>query len=250
MDADVVRAANLLGDAHQILVFTGAGVSTESGIPDFRGPSGVWRKVDPAEFTIDRYVSSPETRRRSWQMRQGSGILEASPNRAHEAIVQLWNRGQLAGCVTQNIDGLHQSAGLPAEAVVELHGNAHHSHCLTCGSSWPTAEIVDRVESGDTDPHCECGGIIKVAVISFGEAMPRPAMERAYEMVDGCDAVVAAGSTLSVYPAASIPIQAKRRGVPYVIVNQGPTDQDLEADMRVEGSVGEVLPELVAALNE
>lgn len=250
MEADVERAASLLSEARQILVFTGAGVSTESGIPDFRGPDGVWTKVDPAEFTFDKYVSNSETRRRSWQMRQGSGILEAAPNRAHWAIVELWSQGRLVGCVTQNIDGLHQSSGLPAKAVVELHGNAHRARCLACDSSWPTTEILARVESGDSDPHCECGGIIKVAVISFGEAMPVSEMDRANEMAERCDAVISAGSTLTVYPAAYIPIEAKRRGAPYVIVNLGPTDQDFEADVRVEGSVGEVLPELVAALRE
>jgi len=250
MEANVDGAADLLREATQILVFTGAGLSTESGIPDFRGPNGVWTKVDPAEFTFDRYLSNSETRRRSWQMRQGSDILDAAPNRAHEAIVELWDHGRLVGCVTQNIDGLHQSAGLPAEAVVELHGNAHRSNCLSCDSSWPTNEMMARVASGDADPHCECGGIIKVAVISFGEAMPVSEMDRAYEMAERCDAVISAGSTLSVYPAAYIPLEAKRRGIPYVIVNLGPTDQDLEADVRVEGSVGDVLPELVAALSE
>lgn len=250
MEAVVERAATLLSSARNILVFTGAGVSTESGIPDFRGPNGVWKKVDPADFTFDKYISNPDTRRRSWQMRQGSGILDAAPNRAHLAIADLWRQGRLLGCVTQNIDGLHQAAGLPPEAVVELHGNAHRSRCLACGSSWPTTEIVERVEVGDADPHCDCGGIIKVAVISFGEAMPLTEVDRAYEMAEGCDAVVAAGSTLSVYPAAYIPLEAKRRGAPYLIVNLGATDQDYEADVRVEGPVGKILPELVAALTE
>lgn len=248
MDPKLKRAAQALRSATRLLIFTGAGISTESGIPDFRGPNGVWTKVDPSEFTFDRYVSRPETRRKSWAMRGESGLMEAEPNKAHLALAELWASGRMIGCVTQNIDGLHQRSGLPDEAVVELHGTVHKAHCLECGREWPTAEVLERVDAGDDDPHCGCGGIIKVATISFGQAMPAREMERAYEMAMSCDAVVAVGSTLSVYPAAYITMEAQNRGVPYVIVNLGETDQDHLADFRIEGRAGTVLPLLIRSI--
>lgn len=242
-------AIELLADKERILAFTGAGISTESGIADFRGPNGIWTRVDPSEFTYDKYVTRPETRRRSWKMRTESGIFSAQPNAAHRALVELWLAGKLHGCVTQNIDGLHQRAGLPDEAVVELHGNVHRTRCLECEASWPTATVIARLEAGEEDPPCpECGGIIKVAVISFGEMMPARELERAAAMAQTCDAVVAVGSTLSVYPAAYVPLDAKDAGADYVIVNQGPTEQDRFADVRLEGAAGALLPDLVRPL--
>ena len=157
------RAIELLRGKERLLAFTGAGISTESGIPDFRGPQGVWKKVDPSEFTFDKYVNNAETRVRSWEMRKQSGVLDAQPNTAHRALVDLWVSGLLSGVVTQNIDGLHQAAGLPAEAVVELHGNVQRVECLECEAGWPTEVVMARVDAGEADPHCpECGGIIKV----------------------------------------------------------------------------------------
>lgn len=221
-------------------------MSTASGIPDFRGPDGVWTKIDPAEFTLDRYMASADTRRRSWAMRKASTVLDAQPNAAHAAIVELWQRDRLEACVTQNIDGLHGAAGLPPESVVELHGNAHSCRCLDCDMTWTTSEIIQRVEEGDDDPHCEaCGGIIKAAVISFGEQMPFDAMDRAYEAAARCDGVVSAGSTLGVYPAADVPMQAAARGVPYIVINRGETMHDAIADVLIDGDVTEILPELV-----
>lgn len=248
MDLELQRAAEALREASRLLIFTGAGISTESGIPDFRGPNGVWTKVDPSEFTIDRYISRPETRRKAWSMRRDSGVMKAEPNEAHLALAELWTSGRMIGCVTQNIDGLHQRAGLPDEAVVELHGTVHKASCLNCGREWPTTEILERVDAGDDDPHCDCGGIIKVATISFGQAMPAAEMDRAYQMALSCDAAVAVGSTLSVYPAAYITMEAQVRGVPYVIVNLGRTDQDHLADFRIEGKAGEVLPLLIRSI--
>jgi NAD-dependent deacetylase len=247
----IEQGIELLREAKAILAFTGAGISTESGIPDFRGPDGVWTKVDPAEFTYDRYVTRRETRVASWQMRFGAGILDARPNPAHRALADLWRAGRLIGCVTQNIDGLHAAAGLPAEAVVEVHGNARTTRCLDCGRSWPTTEIAARVHGGDEDPHCQkCGGILKVTVISFGEAMPVHEMDRAFAMAAEADAVLAVGSTLSVYPAAYVPLEARDRGVPYLIVNKGRTEHDRIADVKVEAAAGEALPRLAAALLE
>lgn len=249
MPPPLAQAIDLLIDKRRILAFTGAGISTESGIPDFRGPDGVWKRVDPSEFTYDKYVSQPETRRRSWKMRTDSGIYTAQPNAAHRALAELWTSDLLIGCVTQNIDGLQQRAGLPDAAVVELHGNVRRTRCLECGESWPTEVVLARLDAGEEDPPCsECGGILKVAVISFGEMMPVDEMERAAEMAQNCDAVLAVGSTLSVYPAAYVPLDAKEAGAGYVIVNQGPTEQDHIADVRIEGAAGEILPDLVRPL--
>lgn len=247
---DIIEEAIIsLRERSRFLVFTGAGISTESGIPDFRGPDGVWTKIDPDEFTYDRFVTRGSTRVASWQRAMANRRHEAEPNRGHRAVVSLWEAGRLVGCVTQNVDGLHQAAGLPGEAVVELHGNATTASCLSCRRSWATAEIVARVREGESDPACrECGGIIKVDVISFGQAMPENEVSRASEMALTCDAVIAVGSTLSVYPAAWIPLDARDNGALYVIVNQGPTEQDREAHIRLEGRAGELLPELVAGI--
>ena len=251
MHPSIHAAAAVLRGRERILVFTGAGISTESGIPDFRGPDGVWKRVDPAEFTIDRYLSNAETRRRSWEMRFFSGVLDAGPNAAHHAVTGFWAQHRMIGCVTQNIDGLHQAAGLPAEAVIELHGNARLTRCVRCNAAWPTEDIRIRFEGGDTDPHCEhCGGILKVDVVMFGEMLPDRAMRRAMEWADSTDAVLAIGSTLSVYPAAMVPLAAVRAGAPLVIVNRGETEHDLWADAMVDGSAGEVLPGLLEALAE
>ena len=246
MKPNLDRAIELLRGRERLLAFTGAGISTESGIPDFRGPNGVWKRVDPSEFTFDKYVNRAETRIRSWEMRKQSGVFEAKPNAAHRALVDLWVAGLLSGVVTQNIDGLHQAAGLPDEAVVELHGNVQRVECLECEAGWPTAVVMARVDAGESDPHCpECGGLIKVSVISFGQAMPVIEMQRASELATACDAMVAIGSTLSVYPAAYVPLEAKQTGARYVIVNQGATEQDHLADVVVEGAAGEVLPAMV-----
>jgi NAD-dependent deacetylase len=250
MDGDVLeRAAELLRDRQRILVFTGAGISTESGIPDFRGPQGVWTRVDPNEFTIDRYLASAETRRRSWQMRAEASALGATPNRAHRAVTDLWKTGRMIGCVTQNIDGLHQAGGLPDGAVVEVHGNVQQTVCLECRDRQPTTEVLARVAAGDEDPHCVlCNGVLKTAVVMFGEAMPPLEMQQAWEWALQADAVLAVGSTLSVFPAASIPLEVVGAGHPMVILNMGPTELDSLAAARIEAPAGDALPRLVRAL--
>ncbi len=244
-------AIDLLATKGAILVFTGAGISTESGIPDFRGPDGVWTKVDPADFTIQRYLESSETRRRSWSMRAHSGVLDAVPNEGHAAVVELWRADRLSGCVTQNIDGLHSAAGLPPDVIVELHGNAHITRCLECGDVTGTVAVLSRVESGEDDPRCErCGGILKVDVVFFGEAMPEREMMRAMAMAGAADAVIAVGSTLSVYPASDIPLIAVEDGAPLIIVNRGPTELDHAADVKIDGPAGATLTAIVAALKD
>lgn len=242
------RAIEVLATKESILVFTGAGISTESGIPDFRGPDGVWTRVDPSEFTLDRYLSNADTRRRSWTMRQESGVLEASPNDGHRSLADLWSTGRMIGCVTQNIDGLHAAAGLPSEAIVELHGNARTTSCVECGTTTPTTDVVSRVEAGEADPRCSCGGILKVDVVFFGESMPAAAMTRAMALAAACDSVIAVGSTLSVYPASYVPLAAVEAGSPLIIINQGATDLDQVATVVIAESSGATLRSIVDAL--
>ena len=246
---DLERAAEALEGRGRILSFTGAGISTESGIPDFRGPNGLWTRLDPNDFTYDRYVSDREWRIETWHRRFDSPFRDAEPNQAHMAITELYRAGLSVGCVTQNVDGLHAAAGLPAGALVELHGNASRVQCIGCGHEPGFAETEARWRSGDVDPACpRCGGILKSMVVFFGEDMPQREMTRAWAMVEEADAVLVVGSTLSVYPAAFVPIEVVERGHPMVIVNQGDTDHDRLAAVRLDGPAGEMLPSLVSAL--
>lgn len=246
-------AAEVLRPAKKILVFTGAGISTESGIPDFRGPEGLWTKVDPADFTIQRYLTNREIRVSNWRMHQSGQLWGArstvTPNPAHHAVVDLWRHGRISGCVTQNIDGLHVAAGLPEEKVAEVHGNGRKVHCLDCDAIWPTEEVLGWVDAGDEDPHCpECGGMIKTTIVMFGEYLPDSQMGRAGLFASMADAVLVVGSTMGVYPAADIPLSAVRGGAPMVILNLGATDQDHSATVKIDGMAGEVLPLLVDAI--
>ncbi len=243
------RAIELLATKQSILLFTGAGISTESGIPDFRGPDGVWTRVDPGDFTLERYLESSETRQRSWTMRTESGVLDASPNAGHFAATSLWESGRLLGCVTQNIDGLHAAAGLPDEAIVELHGNARTTRCVACRAEFPTDTVDDRVAAGESDPRCnECEGILRVDVVFFGENMPATEMTRAMVMATMCDAVIAVGSTMSVYPASYVPLTAVESGAPLVIINRGETDLDRLASVALDTPAGTTLCAIADAL--
>jgi NAD-dependent protein deacetylase/lipoamidase len=235
-----------LSGAREVLVFTGAGVSTESGIPDFRGPNGVWRTRDPARYTIQRFVADPEVRRETWRTRAESPVDAARPNTGHRAIVDLERGGLVRVVVTQNIDGLHQIAG--STDVVELHGTTRQAGCLGCGRRMPIEVVLDRVREGDDDPHCErCGGLLKSATISFGQSLVPADVDRAMEAAERCDVCLAAGSTLSVWPAAGVPLTAARRAR-LVIVNDGVTDLDAAASARIQGRCGEVLPALAAGV--
>jgi len=243
--ADIVA---LLRGRTRILVFTGAGISTDSGIPDFRGPNGLWTRFDPDDFTIERYLDDPAVRRRFWESRVTTGFLDAQPNAAHHAVVRLWRAGVLIGCVTQNIDGLHAAAGLPNQALVEMHGSATSTSCVRCHARQPTRDVATRLALGETDPRCRgCGGILKTDVVMFGERLPEHAMALALEMADEADAVLAVGTTLGVFPAASIPLRVAERGMPFVIVNRGPTELDGVADLRFDGDATAALEGLVTA---
>jgi NAD-dependent deacetylase len=240
-------AASWLAEAREVLVFTGAGISTESGIPDFRGPNGVWRTRDPARYTIQKFLADPEVRREIWRNRLDSPVDSARPNAGHLAVVELERAGRVRVVVTQNIDGLHQEAG--STDVIELHGTTRRAGCLGCGLRLPMEVVLDRVREGDEDPHCEhCGGLLKSATISFGQALIEADVDRAMAVAERCDLCLAVGSTLSVWPAAGVPLAAARRGARLVIVNDGETDLDEAASARIRGRSGEVLPSLVGAV--
>jgi NAD-dependent deacetylase len=239
--------AGWLGDASRVLVFTGAGISTESGIPDFRGPNGVWKTRDPLRYTIQNYLADPQVRRESWQLRLESPVDSAQPNAGHQAIVALEEMGKVIALVTQNIDGLHQRAG--SRNVIELHGTTRDAACLSCARRMPIEVVLDRVREGDLDPTCEgCGGILKAATISFGQALVEADVDRAMAYASSCDMCLAVGSTLSVWPAAGVPLQAARTGARLVIVNDGDTDLDIAAAAVIRGRAGTVLPALIDAL--
>jgi NAD-dependent deacetylase len=238
------RLAEALAAANRIVAFTGAGISTESGIPDFRGPQGLWTKIDPSEFTIQNYMANPEHRRRVWRMRIERGEQRFEPNAGHRAIADLERLSKLDCVVTQNVDGLHLDAG--NTTVLELHGSPREVLCTSCRSRWPAEEIVQRVRAGDEDPSCEvCGGILKSATISFGEALPVGVLEESYRRAEACDLCLVVGSSLVVYPAADVPMHAVRAGARLAIVNNEPTPMDSHADPVVIGSAGEVLSRAV-----
>lgn len=244
---DLGVVAAWIREAERVLVFTGAGISTESGIPDFRGPDGVWKTRDPLRYTIQNYLADAEVRRESWQHRLASPVDAAQPNPAHRAVADLEALGKVPAVVTQNIDGLHQAAG--SRNVIELHGTTREAGCLSCGRRMPMAVALDRVREGDADPHCEvCGGLLKAATISFGQALVEADVDRAMALAGSCEVCLAVGSTLSVWPAAGVPLHAARTGARLVIVNDGETDLDITASALVHGRAGTVLPLLVSAV--
>jgi NAD-dependent deacetylase len=243
-------AAALMADASRIAVLTGAGISTESGIPDFRGPQGLWTK-DPAAqamFTIDNYLADRSVRVRAWRNRREHPAWTARPNDGHRALVELENQGRLAAIVTQNIDGLHQTAGSSPELVHEIHGTIWEAVCLTCARRVPMADVLARVDAGEDDPPCEaCDGIQKSATISFGQALDRDVLDSSLHAARACDLFLAVGSSLQVQPAASLCGVAVQAGRPLVVVNAEPTPYDDLARAVIREPIGQVLPVLVRA---
>jgi NAD-dependent deacetylase len=245
----------MLDDAHaavagasRIVVLTGAGISTDSGIPDFRGPNGVWTRNPGAEraSTLQHYLADPAVRQAAWRTRLESSMWSAEPNAGHKAIVELARQRRLLAVITQNIDELHQLAGLAPADVIEVHGTARWTRCWDCGDRRPMAEALGRVRAGETDPPClVCGGILKSDTISFGQALVPEVIDRAMDVSEQCDLLLAVGSTLSVHPAAACVPIAKAAGAKVVIVNGQPTEMDHLADHLVRAPIGEVLPVLV-----
>ena len=243
---DAVR--EWIREAERLVVLTGAGISTDSGIPDFRGPNGLWTKNPDAEkqANLSYYVSDPEVRRRSWQTRIASPLFSASPNAGHDAIAELDRQGRLHLLITQNVDGLHIAAGVDPSRVVEIHGNVREWACLTCEARGPIEDALERVRLGEEDPGCPaCGGIIKTATISFGQNLVPEDLERSEVAALEADLLLAVGSTLQVYPAAGVVPIAKNAGARLVIVNNEPTPFDPMADAVFREPIGEVLPALV-----
>ena len=241
-------ACGLVAGARRIAVLTGAGISTDSGIPDFRGPQGVWTLNPKAERTssLQHYLNDPEVREIAWQTRVHSPAWDAQPNVGHRVLVDLERRGHLRALVTQNIDGLHQRAGNDPSGVVEVHGTMRRALCWTCKHEWPMEVFLDRVRAGELDPVCpDCGGIVKSATISFGQHLVEADLERAFGAAADCDLLLCVGSTLSVGPVNQMVPVAVRAGVPVVIVNGEPTEMDRLASVVVGGRIGDVLPAIV-----
>lgn len=239
----IARLSDLVDACERAVVFTGAGISTESGIPDFRSPGGLWTRMKPIQF--QDFVRSREVRREAWARRfEGEDtIAAAQPNAGHRAVARLVGMGIVSAVVTQNIDGLHQLAGVPDDRVIEVHGTARYCKCLACGSRYDNAEVRQMwADSGGEAPDCTvCGGIIKSATISFGQPMPESEMERAAAEALSCDLMLAIGSSLVVYPAAGVPLTAKRNGARLVILNREETELDHLADLVINAEIGPVL---------
>ena len=249
MNTQLHHARALLDRARRIVGLTGAGISTDSGIPDFRGPRGVWTLNPKAERMSDirHYVADPEVRRLSWQSRAAHPAWTAMPNAGHVAIVALEKRGRLHALVTQNIDGLHQKAGNSPDLVIEVHGTLHTAVCLNCGAKQPMQAVLARVRAGEEDPRCRaCGGILKSDTVSFGQPLVPRVIERAMRACGETDCLVAVGSSLQVYPIAAAVPGAKASGAALIIVNAQDTPFDEIADVTLSGSISEVLPRLMA----
>lgn len=244
------RARELFGAARRVTALTGAGISTASGIPDFRGPDGLWTTNPQAArlSDIDSYLSDESVREQAWRARAEHPAWRAEPNAAHRAFVDLDAEGRLRGLLTQNIDELHQRAGMPADKVVELHGTMRRTVCVDCGAPGSMSAALERVAAGETDPPCSsCGGIVKSAVVFFGEALDTEVIRRARSAAVDCDLFLAAGTSLSVHPAAGFAELAARAGARLVICNAEPTPYDDIADAVLRGPLTEVLPDLVSA---
>jgi NAD-dependent deacetylase len=244
--SEIDRLRELIDGAQRIVAFTGAGISTESGIPDFRSPGGIWTKYQPIYF--DDFMSSEEMRRESWRRKFATDetMLKAEPNAGHRALAKLVEQGRMTAIITQNVDGLHQRSGVPASKIIELHGNATYASCLDCAQRYELEAIKKAFVADGTLPVCEkCDGIVKTATISFGQAMPEIQMARAQDETMRCDLFMVLGSSLVVYPAAGFPRIAKRRGAGLIILNRDPTDQDDDADLVLHDEIGPTMSRVV-----
>ncbi|MDR3539336.1 MAG: Sir2 family NAD-dependent protein deacetylase, partial [Acetobacteraceae bacterium] len=245
LDQDLTALARMIEDADRVALFTGAGISTESGIPDFRSPGGTWEKQKPIDFSD--FVRSDAARRESWRRRfeMEATWRKATPNRGHRAVAELVRQGKAPAVITQNIDGLHQDSGIPDDQVIELHGSTMYAHCLDCGQRYEIEDLRVDFERDQIVPSCACGGWVKTATVSFGQSMPIEAMQLAERETLLADLFIAIGSSLVVYPAAGFPELAKRNGARLVIVNLQETGMDAIADLVLRRSIGETLGDVV-----
>jgi len=244
---EIERLAQLIIESQKVIVFTGAGISTESGIPDFRSPGGIWSRYDPEDFTIQKFLSSPAARKTIWKMSVEGGLLtEAEPNLAHYAIAELYQLGKLDCVITQNIDNLHQKAGVPEDKVFELHGNVGWVVCLSCRRRFPMPEVLQKIKEGIEVPDCPgCQGILKPDAVFFGEALPQETLQEAIRRAQNCDLFIVIGSTLVIYPAAYIPTYAGEAGATLAIVNLTPTPFDHYAEVVIRGKAGEIMSKVM-----
>lgn len=244
-DSPLDAFKHLLHSSRRAVVFTGAGISTESGIPDFRSPGGVWTRMQPIYF--QEFVASEEKRREAWRRRfdNRDGWMGAQPNSGHVAVAQLIDSGKASVVITQNVDNLHQQSGIPDHKIIELHGNATYATCLSCQVRVELKQLEQEFLDTGTVAPCRCGGIIKSATISFGQQMPELPMQRAHEETLLCDLFIVLGSSLSVFPAADFPVRAKRNGAALVIVNREPTQMDEIADAVINAGIGETMRRVI-----
>jgi len=249
----IEAVADMIIDSKKVVVFTGAGFSTESDVPDFRGPQGVWSKFDPSELNLPNFLRSEEIREKYWQVHKmfWETVREAEPNSGHYAVNELHNMGRLDCIITQNTDGLHQKAGVPDEKVLELHGTMHWVNCLDCQRRYPREEVHQKMLDGQAVPRCDtCNGILKPATVAYGQSMPERETRESEARSAACDLFLAAGSSLVVYPAAQMPIIAKRGGARLVILNIGKTPHDHYADIVIGEKTGETLSKIIARAKE
>ncbi len=248
LDEAIETVRDWIADATRVAALTGAGISTDSGIPDFRGPKGLWTKDPDAEkmATLQVYVSDPEVRKRSWKWRLETEQNKREPNAGHRALVDLERAGRLEILVTQNVDGLHQAAGSDPARMVEIHGTLQEVECLGCNERAPMARALARVIAGEEDPDCRsCGGMLKSATISFGQGLVTEDLARAQQAAEDCDLILAIGTTLAVYPIATMVPIAKEAGARVVILNGEATEMDSIADILLTGSISQILPRLL-----
>jgi NAD-dependent deacetylase len=252
LDRLAERAADLIFGSEKIVAFTGAGVSTESGIPDFRSPGGIWDRFDPDDFTYQKFINSADARRKQWQLLWKDRLTEeVQPNPAHHAIAELHRRGKLDCVITQNVDSLHQAAGVPDDRVFELHGSMRRVICLQCGRRYPMAEIKKRLYESDEAPDCEaCHGILKPDVVLFGEALPEAVFSEAAFRAEHCDLFIVVGSSLVVYPAAQLPAYAADSGARLIIINLSETPLDGQASIIIRAKAGDAMSRIVQKLAE
>jgi NAD-dependent deacetylase len=248
---NIETVAEWIAASKKVIVFTGAGISTESGIQDFRSPGGLWHQWNPDELTFDKFMSSRASREHYWGFSRAiwPTMASAKPNPGHYAIADLFKMGKLDAVITQNVDGLHQAAGVPDDKVIELHGSIKWVSCLTCGKRWPREEIEKRMDrTGEKAPECECGGFLKQATIAFGQSLPLKAIEDAEEKSSTCDVFIVAGSSLVVYPAAQMPLIAKQNRAKLVIITLSDTPHDQYADAIINDKTGPTLSRIIESV--